>query len=349
MDALALIPRRDLLVATEVTGEAWHSARAQGIGGSDLFDLIHRPLTLWEQKTGRRPPFEGNDLTELGQDMEESTLRRWAGDVGATLIRPVPFLRDRERPFWCGSLDALAVMPDGEVVVVDAKGTTQDWHSQVPERAYLQLDDYCHLTGLRTGYIAKRNAWGKRESLRVEFGPDEFDIYLAVMAEFWGEYIAKDVPPPPLTDDEKERTALARLASHPLVPKMDATAAMLVIEEELARCDREAKAATKRATELRTRVAEQMALYGVQAVTLPDGAVWRYVQSAGRVQYAQSSSPAWNESPSAESNVPSTPGCSRASASTTHSAAGSPPESTKSPSENSSSTRCPATRSSTPL
>jgi hypothetical protein len=71
-------------------------------------------------------------------------------------------------------------------------------------------------------------------------------------------------------------------------------------------------------------------------------------QTSGRVYCGQSSSPSANDSSTAEAPSPSAPGNCRTQASTSAIAASSPPESTKSPIEISSSTRRSSSRSSTP-
>src|ERR1700682_1199339 len=70
--------------------------------------------------------------------------------------------------------------------------------------------------------------------------------------------------------------------------------------------------------------------------------------TSGRVYCGQSSKPAANDSSSADWWAPSAPGNCRTTASISAIAASSPPESTKSPSDNSSSTRLASKRSSTP-
>jgi len=285
-EVMALIPRAEFLTAVECVGrEDWLVERGKGIGGSDLYRVLHEPYDLWREKTGRDEGFQGNGLTEMGQDTEESTLTRWAGDVGATLIRPVPFLRDTVKPWLCASLDALAIMPDGEVVVVDAKYTTQDWRGDIPERIYLQMAFYTAITGLRTAYIAKRDPRGKRESIPMSFAEGEADPFLAAMDSFWLENVVKDSPPDPMTEGEIEAAALERMKGRALVPKMDATALMLVVESELADCDRTMKAAKARADSIKSQIAEQMALHGVKSIQFPDGSVWRYKERAGSVQW----------------------------------------------------------------
>src|SRR3989442_975433 len=70
--------------------------------------------------------------------------------------------------------------------------------------------------------------------------------------------------------------------------------------------------------------------------------------TSGRVYCGQSSRPSANDSSSADCSSPSAPGSWRTTASISAIAASSPPESTKSPSDSSSSTRRARSRSSTP-
>ena len=60
--------------------EEWLSLRRQlGVGGSDAsavigFNPYKSAYTLWAEKTGRIPEFEGNLITEVGSYLEDSLL-----------------------------------------------------------------------------------------------------------------------------------------------------------------------------------------------------------------------------------------------------------------------------------
>lgn len=62
----------------------FHASRASGVGSSDipvLAGLQRRhgstTLKLWEQKTGRTPPWDGNERTRVGHDLEAYVLYRF--------------------------------------------------------------------------------------------------------------------------------------------------------------------------------------------------------------------------------------------------------------------------------
>ncbi len=65
----------------------FHGARAKAVGSSDipiLAGLMKRwgstPYSLWEEKTGRKAPWSGNERTYWGQVLEGRILHRWVRD-----------------------------------------------------------------------------------------------------------------------------------------------------------------------------------------------------------------------------------------------------------------------------
>lgn len=77
----------------------FHGSRAKGVGSSDIPTLVglnkrydQTPLTLWREKTGRAPGFDGNERTEWGNYLEPLILRkfvsdRWGAEVGQDFYR----------------------------------------------------------------------------------------------------------------------------------------------------------------------------------------------------------------------------------------------------------------------
>jgi predicted phage-related endonuclease len=284
---LDLLLNRDHLEAHDLTDRSlWLAARRTGLGGSDLVRVIHKPRELWREKTGRADGFTGNPLTRMGLALESHILAEWAVVEKAELIRPMPFLRDRERPWRCASLDALARMPGGRIVIVDAKYSTLDWQGQIPESAFLQMVWYMAVTGIHEAHIARMDFRGEIVSLDpISFDPAEADAYLEAADDLWQHVV--DDREPDAGDGEAGVEALSDLRRKSLVPRMDASELMLAVESELAALEREAKAAEARAKALKDSIAEQMNMHGVQRIEFPDGARWTFKEKRG--------SPSWKE------------------------------------------------------
>ncbi len=286
--ALDMLPRAASLEAVDVAqgSPEWLALRRGGIGGSDLVRVLTRPWDLWMEKTGRATGEPQTDIMALGHDLEESTLIRWAAMAGAQIIRPVPLLRDRARPWHLGSLDALAILPDGRLVVVDAKYSLRGWGGEIPLGAHLQLTSYMALTGLALAFDAVRGPGGKIESLPDAFDAAEWEVYREAMDSFWAEYVARDTPPDPSEAEAGER-ALWDMRGRSLVPRMDASAMMLGLESRLAEAEAVQAQAEAEAKTLKGRIAEAMALHGVQRIDFPDGSRWTYVERAGGVKWRE--------------------------------------------------------------
>lgn len=287
--SLDMLPLAADIEAVDVApGSAeWIAARRAGIGGSDLARVLTAPWELWAEKTGRRQGFAGNDLTALGSFLEPHILTQWAATVGAELVRPVPFLRRKSRPWHVMSLDALAIFPDGRIVIVDAKYSAAGWGGNVPLGAYLQMVWYEAGTGLTEAHLALMGPRGAIELFpAIRFDPNEASAYMAAADELWLNNVATDIPPNP-GDGEAEAAALATMRQTALVPKMDASVVMLAMEAELAREDAEIGARKARIDAVRAKIAEVMAFHGVKRIDFPSGARWSYVERAG--------SPRWRE------------------------------------------------------
>ncbi len=66
----------------------FHATRAKGVGASDIPTLAllnlrygQTPYMLWRVKTGREPPWEGNEKTWWGHQHENTVLYRWVRDA----------------------------------------------------------------------------------------------------------------------------------------------------------------------------------------------------------------------------------------------------------------------------
>ena len=159
----------------------FHAARRLGVGASDIPTLAglnkrygQTPMTLWREKRGLAPTFEGNERTEWGNDLEPMVLRKFianrygqevADDFLAQAIRgrsSGPFKRKTEavhpeRKYCLSHADLLA---DG-IMVIRKDGAGED----------IETTDEPYLVEAKTSglYSAKR-----REGVAFEgYDPDD--------------------------------------------------------------------------------------------------------------------------------------------------------------------------------
>ena len=105
--------------------EEWLSLRKGYIGGSDAGAVIglnpyKSAYTLWAEKTGKIPEFEGNLTTDVGSYLEEFIAKLFEKETGKKVRRKNRTLVNDKYPFACADVDRVVV---GENAVVEIKST----------------------------------------------------------------------------------------------------------------------------------------------------------------------------------------------------------------------------------
>lgn len=215
--------------------DQFHAERRTGLGGSDLGAILglnpwRTPFQVWEEKTGRAEPFEGNLQTRFGTYAEEFVAREYSELTGRRVQRYTGMLRHPEAPL-IGHVDRL-VIPYGAKIAAHrseirtdlglecktahalAASRGDEWGEdrtdQVPSSYLIQSAAYMALTGC------------SRWDLACLFGNSDFRIYhlardleLEAMlideaSRWWRDHIETDTPPDPSSEAE----ARQRWASH---------------------------------------------------------------------------------------------------------------------------------------
>lgn len=148
----------------EMTREQWLAERANTIGSSDLGTILginqyETPRMLYEIKKGIKPPFEGNDSTEWGLELEDFMTKMFVKknpEVGGRVQRDNKIRRNAEYPWATCNLDRLIVggaMP----IILELKTTTsfavKAWDAAIPTSYYAQLQWQMFVTGYRKAII----------------------------------------------------------------------------------------------------------------------------------------------------------------------------------------------------
>lgn len=217
----------------------FHGERAKGIGSSDIPILAgltkqwgSTPFTLWEQKTGRAPLWEGNQRTEWGHRLEGEVLHKFveshfskdtADDYLSYKRRGKSFdsfktdteCRSPERPYCLAHADLVV---EGETpYIVEAKTAgmmsgkrregrifsgydPEDLTAQgIPDAVFLQVQWQMYVYGIDLAYVAVLIDTADYR----EYGPIKADYRvqekcLALAERFW-ELVKTDTPPAPET------------------------------------------------------------------------------------------------------------------------------------------------------
>lgn len=186
--------------------EEWLALRKKlGIGGSDAGAVIglnpyKSAYTLWAEKTGRIPEFEGNLTTEVGSYLEEFVAKLFERETGKKVRRKNRMLVNTDYPWAFGDVDRLIV---GEKALLEIKTTNSipimkqlRNSEEFPEAYYAQVVHYLAVSGLEKAYLAV--LIGCRDFKVFELERDEGEIAALMEAEktFWEGYVKAVTPPP---------------------------------------------------------------------------------------------------------------------------------------------------------
>ena len=182
--------------------EEWLSLRRHFIGGSDAGAVVglnpyKSAYTLWAEKTGKTPEFEGNLITEVGSYLEDFVAKLFEKESGKKVRRKNRMLVNADYPFACADVDRVIV---GENAILECK-TTNSFpamkkfkNGEYPESWYCQMTHYLAVGGYDKAYLAV--LIGCREFKIFELVRDEEEIKALMNAEadFWDK-VEKNIAP----------------------------------------------------------------------------------------------------------------------------------------------------------
>ena len=184
--------------------EEWLQIRRGFIGGSDAgavvgLDEYKSPYSLWAEKTGRIPPFEGNITTKVGAYLEELVAQMFTDETGKKVRKHNFTMVNDLFPWACANVDRLV---NGEKAILEIKTSNsfpvmrQCRNGEFPARWWAQVCHYLAVTELKKAYLAV--LIGCRDFMVFELDRDEAEISALVGAErdFW-QLIQNDTPPAP--------------------------------------------------------------------------------------------------------------------------------------------------------
>lgn len=198
--------------------EEWLALRKKlGIGGSEAGSVISLnpykgAYTLWAEKTGKIPEFEGNLITEVGSYLEEFVAQLFTRETGKKVRRKNRILVNDQYPFAFADVDRLVV---GEKALLEIK-TTNSFpvmkkikNKEYPEQWYCQMTHYLAVSGLEKAYLAVLIGCRDFKIFELERDEAEISVLMGEEEKFWG-MVKTNTPPPAdgLESTSKTITAL---------------------------------------------------------------------------------------------------------------------------------------------
>lgn len=141
--------------------EEWKALRSGYIGGSDAASVIglnpyKSPYSLWAEKTGKLPEFEGNLATDVGTYMEDFIAKLFEKETGKKVRRESRSILNDKYPWAIANYDRLIVGEDAglECKFTDSLNLKKYKNGEFPDRFYAQCVHYLAVSGKKRWYLA---------------------------------------------------------------------------------------------------------------------------------------------------------------------------------------------------
>lgn len=181
--------------------EEWLALRHKYIGGSDAAAVVGMnawvsPYSLWAEKTGRLPGFEGNLATEVGTYLEEFVAQKFAQETGKKVRKCNLSWFNDQYPFAIANIDREIVGEDAglEIKTTSELNTKKFKGGEYPANYYCQCMHYLAVTGKKRWYLAVLIGNREFKWFTIERDEDEIKALMDAEAAFW-EQVKTDVPP----------------------------------------------------------------------------------------------------------------------------------------------------------
>jgi putative phage-type endonuclease len=206
----------ELVGVFETGTSAWHEAREDGLGGSEIGTVLGlnpymSAYALWAKKTGKIPEEKvDNWSVRFGNAFEKPLLALWGHEHPEYEVFLTGTYKNPSQPYLRANPDALARHREtGEWVVVEIKTARLGWDATPP--AYeAQITHYMDVLGIKRAVIVAIAGWTWEERW---YEYDEFlaSVQRSAAARFWHN-VVNDTKP---EFDGAESTYQAVRAMHP--------------------------------------------------------------------------------------------------------------------------------------
>lgn len=182
--------------------EEWLAIRAKYIGGSDAGAVMGMnpytsAYTLWAEKTGKIPAFEGSITTKVGAYLEALVADMFTEETGKKVHKKNATMVNDLYPFACANVDRLVV---GEKSLLEIKTTTslsrmkQVKGGSFHDEWYCQMMHYLAVTGLERAYLAVLVNCREFYTFTLERDEEEIKALMEAEKHFW-EHVETNTPP----------------------------------------------------------------------------------------------------------------------------------------------------------
>lgn len=180
----------------------WISIRNMYLGGSDAGAVIgmnpfKSSYSLWMEKTGRIPGFEGNLATEVGAFLEDFVAKKFEEQEGKRVKRQNATLVNDSYPFACANVDRVIV---GENAILECKTTSsvpnmkKIRNGEFPDTWYCQCLHYLAVGKYDRAYLAVLVSNTDFRVFILDRDEDEIAALMVAECNFWDK-VVHDEPP----------------------------------------------------------------------------------------------------------------------------------------------------------
>lgn len=198
------IRHRGLTMIPYGSREEWLKIRRGFIGGSDAGAIVGMnpyasAFSVWAEKTGKLPEFQGNISTRTGTLLEDLVARLFMEETGKQVQRLNFTIVNSDYPFACANIDREVL---GEDAILECKTTnsyinTKKFRSgEFPDQWYAQVTHYMAVTGAQKGYLAVLSECRDFRVFELNRDEDEIKALMDAEKDFWCNYVlARKTPP----------------------------------------------------------------------------------------------------------------------------------------------------------
>lgn len=192
---LPATPAGEIVGWFEPGSDAWHAARTNGIGGSEISAVLglspfESAFSLWHRKRGEIGPVPETREMYWGKKHEPAICDEYAIAHPDTIVTPAPTYHGTERPWQIANPDRLIITADGELELLEAKtsrdaeGWGEEHTDQVPVYYRAQCLWYLDTLGARRCRLAVLISGSDWREYVIEYDPDEADLMRARAEQF---------------------------------------------------------------------------------------------------------------------------------------------------------------------
>ena len=181
--------------------EEWKALRSNYIGGSDAAAVVglnpfSSRYSLWAEKTGRIPGFEGNLATEVGTYMEEFVAKKFEAETGKKVRRDNQSFLNSDYPWAIANIDRDIVGEDAglEIKTTSELNLKKFKGGEYPSNYYAQMVHYMAITGKKRWYLAVLIGNREFKWFTLERDEDEIAALMEAEKDFW-RLVETDTPP----------------------------------------------------------------------------------------------------------------------------------------------------------